>query len=76
MNQCSGTCGFILTNQFPTYYGSNQRTNWVITVSKQKYIKLVFLEFDIYEEPLNPCSRDYVDVRDFDLTGLATSMGR
>lgn len=62
-------CGFIMSPGYPLDYSTNQKCAWKITVNRNAYIKLSFLEFDIFEDGSDECNRDLVEVIDSDRLG-------
>lgn len=69
---CTGPCGHIISYGYPSHYRANERSEWRITVDIEKYISLQFVEFDVYEDALSKCERDYVTVYDVNLVGERT----
>ena len=61
-NVCTNSCGYILSPNFPLPYEFNLKCSWNITVSRNAYIKLQFLDFDIFEEDVDKCHQDLVEV--------------
>lgn len=69
----SGDCSTYITTasgsinslSFPGSYPRNKDCTWLIEVSKDKNIALMFTQFDVYQGS-NPggCKNDYVEVRD------------
>ena len=57
--------GSINSLSFPGGYPANKDCTWLIEVSKDKNIALMFTQFDVYHGS-NPgsCNNDYVEVRD------------
>ncbi|XP_074638433.1 uncharacterized protein LOC141896936 isoform X2 [Acropora palmata] len=57
--------GSIDSLSFPGSYPGNKDCTWLIEVSKDKNIALMFTQFDVYQGS-NPggCKNDYVEVRD------------
>jgi len=57
--------GSINSLSFPGSYPGNKDCTWLIEVSKDKNIALMFTQFDVYQGS-NPggCQNDYVEVRD------------
>ena len=57
--------GSINSLGFPGSYPGNKDCTWLIEVSKDKNIALMFTQFDVYQGS-NPggCKNDYVEVRD------------
>ena len=74
--ECVGTCGQILSRGYPHGYSNSERTEWNIRVESDRYISLVFKDFDVFEKPLQECKKDFVEVLDVDLIKELTSFGR
>ena len=57
--------GSINSLSFPGSYPANKDCTWLIEISKDKNIALMFTQFDVYQGS-NPgsCNSDYVEVRD------------
>ena len=57
--------GSIDSLSFPGSYPGNKDCTWLIEVSKDKNIALMFTQFDVYQGS-NPggCQNDYMEVRD------------
>ena len=74
-HECSAECGYILSTGYPVSYSPNTKQSWTITVQQQTYTQLVFLDFDVYEIPLQLCVKDFVEVVDYDLVGNEVPIG-
>ena len=57
-------------------YNANVRRTWHIHVDEGKYVSLEFLHFDVFEDPLEPCTRDNVELVDQDYIGDLKSLGK
>ena len=77
VSECTNKpCGTLISGGFPVQYKTNEKKTWTISVEDQTFIELTFDEFDVYEHPLSSCTKDYVDVIDYDLTGHERLIGR
>ena len=76
ISYCKSSCGYALSPGYPFSYGKNSRLTWHISVSVGKYVALIFPYFDIYEEPLKECSRDFITLEDRNLEGDTINLGR
>ena len=65
-----------MTRGFPGLYSANEKQTWTIHTEIQSYIEVKFETFDVYEHPLESCTKDFVEVFDFDLPGNEQLIGR
>ena len=72
---CIYACAHIISPNFPSGYSKNLKASWNIVTSAGTYIALTFLSFDVYEDPLLPCSHDMVPVFDVNLIGKRSVIG-
>ena len=59
---CTGECGVITSLNYPHLYDNNHRCRWVIDVARDKYISVLFYQFDIISDDL--CQLDYLEFYD------------
>ncbi len=65
-----------MSRGYPVKYETCASVSWTILAEPRRYIELTFLDFDIYENPVRSCERDYIEVIDYNLLGEASPASR
>ena len=72
---CTYSCGYLATPNYPHIYPIHQHSSWHITVATGTYIMLELGTLEGVQTSLPSCHQDYVEVIDFSFEGEKKSLG-